>query len=67
MEFGEPLHKPEDDLDADDAIDVDLEAENLEADAPATEIEQTGQSSDLLKGGEDDAPADFEGWEPTLF
>ena len=73
VEFGEPLIKPEDEEEevaeaiSDEPIDIDLEAEDLEADAPVTEIEQTGQSSELLKGGEDDTPVDMGDWEPTLF
>jgi len=69
--FGEPLHKPEDDLEPeeptvaegledDDAIDVDLQA-----DAP---IEQTGQSTELLSGDpSSEDPVDLGDWEPTLF
>ena len=73
--FGEPLHKPEDDLepeeptvaeglDDDDAIDVDLQA-----DEPAVEpIEQTGQSTELLSGDpSSEDPVDLGDWEPTLF
>ncbi len=72
VEFGEPLTKPEDEEEvaeaiSDEPIDVDLEAEDFTDDAPVTEIEQTGQSSELLKGGEDDAPVDMGDWEPTLF
>ena len=52
---------------SDEPMDVDLEAEDFEEEAPVTEIEQTGQSSELLKGGEDDAPVDMGDWEPTLF
>jgi len=83
VEFGEPLHKAEDDetspaeaglmadsgltADAvsDEAIDV---ADDFLSDLPDTPIEQTGQSSELLKGGpESDEPVDFGDWEPTLF
>jgi len=73
VEFGEPLIKPEDEEEelaeaiSDEPMDVDLEAEDFETDAPVTEIEQTGQSSELLKGGEDDTPVDLGDWEPTLF
>ena len=75
VEFGEPLHKPEDDLEPEapivaegleeEAIDMDFQPEEV----PAEPIEQTGQAADLLK----DAPAtdqgavDFDDWEPTLF
>ena len=70
--FGEPLVKEEDEEEvaeaiSDEPMDVDLEAEDFEEEAPVTEIEQTGQSSELLKGGEDDAPVDMGDWEPTLF
>ena len=77
MEFGEPLHKPEDDmepleteavaedLEADEAIDVDLEADT-QAEAPA--IEQAGQATELLKETpSNDEPVDLGDWEPTLF
>jgi topoisomerase-4 subunit A len=73
VEFGEPLVKPEDEEELAEAIseepmDVDLEAEDFEDDAPITEIEQTGQSSQLLKGPESpDDPVDMGDWEPTLF
>ena len=76
VEFGEPLHKPEDDLepeaptiaeglDADDAIDVDLEADENAVEP----IEQTGQSSELLAGDatSPEDPIDLGDWEPTLF
>ena len=76
VEFGEPLHKPEDDLepeaptiaeglDADDAIDVDLEADETAVEP----IEQTGQSSELLAGDatSPEDPIDLGDWEPTLF
>jgi hypothetical protein len=76
--FGEPLHKPEDDIEREEptvaegleeAMEVDVEA-----DAIGTTIEQTGQSSDLLADARatppdepgDDA-VDMGGWEPTLF
>ena len=70
--FGEPLVKEEDEEEvaeaiSDEPMDVDLEAEDFEEEAPVTEIEQTGQSSELLKGGEDDTPVDMGDWEPTLF
>ena len=70
VEFGEPLVKPEDEEEvaeaiSDEPIDVDLEADDFTDET--TEIEQTGQASELLKGGEDDAPVDMGDWEPTLF
>ena len=72
VEFGEPLVKEEDEEEvaeaiSDEPMDVDLEAESMVDEAPAAEIEQTGQSSELLKGGEDDTPVDLGDWEPTLF
>ena len=73
VEFGEPLVKPEDEEELAEAIseepmDVDLEAEDFEDDAPITEIEQTGQSSQLLKDSNSpDDPIDMGNWEPTLF
>ena len=72
VEFGEPLVKEEDEEEvaeaiSDEPMDVDLEAENLVDETPAAEIEQTGQSSELLKSGEDDTPVDLGDWEPTLF
>ncbi len=73
VEFGEPLVKPEDEEEVAEAIseepmDVDLEAEDFSDDIPVTGIEQTGQSSELLKGPDspDDA-VDLGDWEPTLF
>ena len=78
VEFGEPLHKPEDDMaeeapaeavaNTDEAIDVE---EDFTADVPdlpesGAPIEQTGQAADLLKGTPDD-PIDVDNWEPTLF
>ena len=76
-EFGEPLVKEEDEEEempaeaiasAEDAIDVDFSAEESLDEAP-TEIEQTGQSSELLKGSDasSDEPVDMGDWEPTLF
>ena len=73
VEFGEPLVKPEDEEElaeaiSDEPMDVDLEAEDFEDDAPITEIEQTGQSSQLLKDSNSpDDPIDMGNWEPTLF
>ncbi len=73
--FGEPLHKPEDDLEPEapvvaegleeEAIDMDfLPEEELQAEP----IEQTGQAADLLKDTPTDQGAvDFDDWEPTLF
>ena len=74
VEFGEPLHKPEDDdAPRESEIAEPLEEEEpiemeLQADEPIT---QSGQAADLLKGaaeepGDSDA-ADFDNWEPTLF
>ncbi len=76
--FGEPIVK-DDDID-DEPIDADLMAADFEADSidpdggsdegnvpGGAPIEQTGQASSLLNGPADDDPADFEGWEPTLF
>ena len=75
VEFGEPLHKPEDDLEPEapvvaegleeEAIDMDfLPEEELQAEP----IEQTGQAADLLKDTPTDQGAvDFDDWEPTLF
>ncbi len=73
VEFTEPLVKEEDEEEvaeavSDEPIEVDIEADGIGEETPATEIEQTGQSSELLKGGEssDDA-VDMGDWEPTLF
>ena len=75
VEFGEPLVKEEDEEEvpaeaiatSDEAIDVDFSAEEPLDDLPE-EIEQTGQSSDLLKNGDaSDEPVDMGDWEPTLF
>jgi len=73
VEFTEPLHKPEDDVEPaaepepmDVEIDEDFpdDADTADAGAP---IEQTGQSSELLKNQDDGGPVDFSDWEPTLF
>ena len=73
--FGEPLHKPEDDLAPQDPeiAEAREEEEPIEMEFQADEpIEQTGQAADLLKGNSPDEPsdgdaADFGTWEPTLF
>ena len=72
-EFGEPLEKEEEEEEVVEAIDVDFSAEEPldepQTEFEQTEIEQTGQSSELLKGGETnpDEPVDMGDWEPTLF
>jgi topoisomerase-4 subunit A len=72
-EFGEPLEKEEEEEEVVEAIDVDFSAEEPldepQTEFEQTEIEQTGQSSELLKGGEanPDEPVDMGDWEPTLF
>ena len=70
VEFGEPLVKPEDEEPVAEAISeepIDVE-EDFTADEPFDEIEQTGQSSELLKGGDaPEDPVDMGNWEPTLF
>ncbi|MBR1569343.1 MAG: DNA gyrase/topoisomerase IV subunit A [Bacteroidales bacterium] len=73
VEFTEPLHKPEDDVEPaaepepmDVEIDEDFPDDADAADAGAP-IEQTGQSSELLKNQDDGGPVDFSDWEPTLF
>ena len=60
--------KEEDEEEIVEAIDVDFSAEESLEEEPQTEIEQTGQSAELLKGSEapDDA-VDMGDWEPTLF
>jgi len=98
VEFGEPLHKPQDDAPeeqpaaealssdaealpdeaisdaealsaaeapSDEPMDVELDQDVPEIDA----IEQTGQSSELLKGASssNEDPIDLSDWEPTLF
>ena len=83
--FGEPLHKPEDDEEPQDSevavesepIDIELETDAYasapedDAQADSSPIEQTGQSSDILRdaassASPDDA-VDLSDWEPTLF
>jgi topoisomerase-4 subunit A len=79
VEFGEPLHKPEDDAEPapePEPMDVDIEDDFPEETSDAgTPIEQTGQSSALLKpqdpsdgqNPDDNGAVDFSDWEPTLF
>ena len=84
VEFGEPIHKPEDDEEPagePEPMDVEIDEEFLEEDVPGSDtgmpIEQTGQSSALLKSREqsaqdgqdtdDNGAVDFSDWEPTLF
>ena len=70
VEFGEPLHKPEDDLEEvspeapDEVVDIDLDIiddnisdipEEKKAPSSAAPIEQTGQASKLLESDEDDS------------
>ncbi len=83
--FGEPLHKPEDDEEPQDSevavesepIDIELDTDAYasapedDAQADSSPIEQTGQSSDILRdaassASPDDA-VDLSDWEPTLF
>ena len=45
---------------------LDVE-EDFTADDSLNEIEQTGQSSELLKGDAPEDPVDMGDWEPTLF
>ena len=70
VEFGEPLVKEEDKEPVAEALSeepIDVE-EDFTADEPLNEIEQTGQSSELLKGGDaPEDPVDMGDWEPTLF
>ena len=70
VEFGEPLVKEEDEEPVAEAISeepIDVE-EDFTADEPLNVIEQTGQSSELLKGGDaPEDPVDMGDWEPTLF
>ena len=75
VEFGEPIHKPEDDLEPEapvvaegldeEPIDMDFQPEDIAAEP----IEQTGQAADLLKDSPaaDQGAVDFDDWEPTLF
>ena len=76
VEFGEPLHKEEDDVapaeptvvedlpEDDEPIDVDFQDLNVSQEP----IEQNGQAADLLKDTPEDSGAvDFGDWEPTLF
>ena len=72
--FGEPLHKEEDDLPAQEAeiAGAPDEEEPIEMEfQPDEPIEQLGQAADLLKGSSEepagDDAADFGTWEPTLF
>ncbi|MBQ9702497.1 MAG: DNA gyrase/topoisomerase IV subunit A, partial [Bacteroidales bacterium] len=70
VEFGEPLVNEEDEEPVAEALSeepIDVE-EDFTADEPLNEIEQTGQSSELLKGGDaPEDPVDMGDWEPTLF
>ena len=72
--FGEPLHKEEDDLPAQEPeiAGAPDEEEPIEMEfQPDEPIEQLGQAADLLKGSSEepagDDAADFGTWEPTLF
>lgn len=63
VEFGEPLHYPEDEVQTapeEEAAEAEIEEES----AP---IEQTQQATELLQDGEGEGPVDMEDWEPTLF
>ena len=68
VEFSEPLHYPEDDAKeeakSEEPIEIELDDDYSPSDEPA--LEDGGQASELLKGG-DDAPIDMDDWEPTLF
>ena len=68
VEFGEPLHYPEDDAkevaQSEDPIEIELDEDYSPSDEPT--LEDGGQASELLKGS-DDAPIDMDDWEPTLF
>ena len=68
VEFGEPLHYPEDDAkeeaQSEEPIEIELDEDYSPSDEPT--LEDGGQASELLKGG-DDAPIDMDDWEPTLF
>ena len=69
VEFGEPLVKEENEEPVAEAISeepLDVE-EDFTADDSLNEIEQTGQSSELLKGDAPEDPVDMGDWEPTLF
>ena len=65
--FGEPLHKPEDDLEpaeSPEPMDVEID-EDFPEDTPAIESEESPAASTKDEG---DAPVvDFSDWEPTLF
>ena len=74
VEFGEPLHKPEDDIEPaepTEAIDVEADEIDLEETPTVEPIEQTGQASELLNGAGEEASGDdavdMGDWEPTLF
>ena len=68
VEFSEPLHYPEDDAKeeakSEEPIEIELDEDYSPSDEPT--LEDGGQASELLKGG-DDAPIDMDDWEPTLF
>ncbi len=68
VEFSEPLHYPEDEIKeeakSEEPIEIELDDDYSPSDEPA--LEDGGQASELLKGG-DDAPIDMDDWEPTLF
>ncbi len=66
VEFGEPLMKEEELAEAISEEPVDVE-EDFTADDPLSEIEQTGQSTELLKGDAPEDTVDMGDWEPTLF
>ena len=67
VEFSEPLHYPEDEIKeeakSEEPIEIELDDDYSPSDEPA--LEDGGQASELLKGG--DAPIDMDDWEPTLF
>ena len=67
VEFGEPLHYPEDEVQeepqSEEPIEIELDEDIPSDDAP---VEEGSKASELLKGS-DDTPVDIDDWEPTLF
>ena len=63
VEFGEPLHYPEDEV----QTAPEEEAAEAEVEEESAPIEQAQQATELLQDGDGEGPVDMEDWEPTLF
>jgi topoisomerase-4 subunit A len=79
VEFGEPLHKPEDDLPAEEPTIAEPAVDEPISDEPAVDDQPVDVDVDLTaaeapapevpasESPADDKPLDFDDWEPTLF